>query len=760
MSRKSKSARNRDTGVGATGNGAVPPEAGDGAATQASAEAAEAAAPARKIALSASRDIPFNRLVLSQANVRRIKAGVAIEELAEDIAYRTLLQSLTVRPVLDETGAETGMFEVPSGGRRYRALEMLVKAKRLPRAAPIPCVIRTEGIAEEDSLAENVQRAPLHPLDQFRAFQTLREKGRSEEEIAAAFFISVAVVKQRLKLAAVSPRLLDVYAEDGMTLEQLMGFTVSPDHERQEQVWAALQRSYNKDAYTIRRLLTEGAVRASDKRAQFLGAEAYEAAGGVILRDLFHADEGGWWQDNALLDRLVMEKLERQALDIRAEGWRWIDASPAFPYGHVYGLRKLAGVVQPLTEEETAARDALQAEYDRLEQESAEADEIPEETDQRLSEIETALAAFAERPVSYDPDEIARSGAFVSIDGSGTLKVERGYVRPEDEAPVEAEATTGHGASDDTFDVADAGAMDGDRFGAIASRSDGASGDSVAQEADEEDDGVRPLSDRLVMELTAHRTLALRHALGDDPATAFLAALNAFVLRLFYRYGLDSCLEIEPKSAVFSGQAPGLADSASARAIDARHERWAAMLPQEPEELWATLAGFDADSRQALFAHAVALTVNAVAETYNRRPKAIAHAEKVAVAVGLDLAAAGWRPTAESYLGRVTKGRILEAVREARGERAAQRIERMRKPEMAAAAEALLAGTSWLPEPLRTPGQAFTPVPFADADDGREAAAADEVADDAGETDETFDADSASEDGPAFDDAPHGIAAE
>src|SRR5947208_9606350 len=172
------------------------------------------------LVLSSSRDIPFNRLVLSQANVRRIKAGVSIEELAEDIARRTLLQSLTVRPVLDDDGVETGMFEVPAGGRRYRALELLVKQKRLARTASIPCVVRTEGLAEEDSLAENVQRAPLHPLDQFRAFLALREKGMSEEEIAAAFFVSVHVVKQRLKLASVSPKLLDVYAEDGMTLRK------------------------------------------------------------------------------------------------------------------------------------------------------------------------------------------------------------------------------------------------------------------------------------------------------------------------------------------------------------------------------------------------------------------------------------------------------------------------------------------------------------------------------------------------------------
>jgi ParB family transcriptional regulator, chromosome partitioning protein len=144
----------------------------------------------QKIQLSASRDIPFNKLVLAQSNVRKIKAGVSIEELAEDIARRTLLQSITVRPVLDDDGVETGIFEIPAGGRRYRALELLVKQKRLSRTALIPCVVRLEGIAEEDSLAENVQRAPLHPLDQFRAFQTLREKGQSEEEIAAAFFVS------------------------------------------------------------------------------------------------------------------------------------------------------------------------------------------------------------------------------------------------------------------------------------------------------------------------------------------------------------------------------------------------------------------------------------------------------------------------------------------------------------------------------------------------------------------------------------------
>src|SRR6202162_5599299 len=178
-----------------------------------------------KITLSASRDIPFNKLVLSQSNVRRVKAGVSIEELAEDIARRSLLQGLSVRPVLDGDGRETGRFEGPAGGRRFRALELLVKQKRMNKTQSVPCVVRTDGLAEEDSLAENVQRVALHPLDQFRAFQTLREKGLSEDEVAARFFVNPAIVKERLKLAAVSDKLLDVYAEDGMTLEQLMAFT-------------------------------------------------------------------------------------------------------------------------------------------------------------------------------------------------------------------------------------------------------------------------------------------------------------------------------------------------------------------------------------------------------------------------------------------------------------------------------------------------------------------------------------------------------
>jgi ParB family chromosome partitioning protein len=652
----------------------------------------------QKITLSASRDIPFDKLVLSQSNVRRVKAGVSIEELAEDIARRTLLQGLSVRPVLDAEGRETGMFEVPAGGRRYRALELLVKQKRLAKTVPIPCVVRdanAEALAEEDSLAENIQRAPLHPLDQFRAFHALREKGLGEEEIAARFFVTPAVVKQRLRLAAVSPKLHDVYAEDGMTLDQLMAFTVTSDHARQEQVWEAIARSYSRDPYYIRRQLTEGAVRASDRRVLFVGVDAYEAAGGVVMRDLFQEDDGGWLQDPVVLERLAIEKLKAEADTVAAQGWKWVEVAIDFPYGHTTGLRRLKGETVGLTAEEQQTRDALQAEYDRIEEEYAGADELPEALDQRLGEIETALASFDERPVVYDPADIARAGALVSIDSGGNLRIERGFVRPEDEAPRTAVETGGSGGEPETA----ASRIDQPAPPAVITIG-GAPADPDNAEA--ETDDVRPLSERLLTELTAHRTLALRDAFANDPGTAFTAVLHNLCLAAFYRYSAATCLEISAKNTSFTVQAPGLADSASAKAIEARHEHWTKQLPQDEDTLWDALAAMGSNSQATLFAHCASLSVNAVHDPWTRSPGRLVHADRLAHAVNLDMAAAGWRPTVDNYLGRVPKARILEAVREAKGEQSAQLIDHLKKADMAKEAERLLEDTGWLPEPLRT----------------------------------------------------------
>ena len=678
----------------------------------------------QKITLSSARDIPFNKLVLSQSNVRRVKAGVSIEELAESIARRGLIQSLHVRPVLDADGAESGMFEVPAGGRRYRALELLAKQKRLAKTAPVPCVVgdaNSDILVDEVSLVENMERAPLHPLDQFRAFQAMRDKGMTEEAIAAAFFVGVNVVKQRLRLASVSPTLLEIYADDGMTLEQLMAFTVSSDHARQEQVWEAVKDSWQKEPYQIRRMLTETSVRASDKRAVFIGVEAYEAAGGIVLRDLFQSDDGGWLQDPALLDRLVAEKLKTTADEIASEGWKWVEAALSFPYGHQHGLRELAGVTVDLTEEQRATREALRDEYDRLEAEYAEADELPDEIDARLGEIEQALDAIEQRPTIYDPADIAVAGVFISLDADGSLSVDRGYVRSEDERPVETEGS----------DAPEVDGEAGQQAAPAVQRAVITIGGQPAEPEDDEEDGIKPLPERLVIELTAHRTLALRNAVAEHPDVAMTLLLHKLVSDTFRHTAPTGCLEANVRHIFFSAQSEELKDSPPAREVAERQERWGNHVPDDDQALWDWLSLLDPGTRLDLLAHCVSYGVNALFERPNPYSGSgvsqhgldvrLSQADRLARATGLDMVAAGWRPTVGNYLGRVTKPRILEAVREGAGERAAQLIDHLKKGDMAKEAERLLADTGWLPEPLRLvdldDGQTIEPGTEADAGD-------------------------------------------
>jgi ParB family chromosome partitioning protein len=659
----------------------------------------------QKITLSSSRDIPFNKLVLSQSNVRRINAGVSIEDLAQSIARRGLIQSLHVRPVLDGQGQETGMFEVPAGGRRFRALELLVKQKRLNRTAPIPCVVSeadSEILSEEISFAENDERVPPHPLDQFRAFQAMRDKGMSEEAIAAAFLIDLNVVKQRLRLAAVSPVLLNIFAEDGMELKQLMAFTVTQDHARQEQVWETISKGWQKDTWHIKRLLTETTVSASDKRAVFVGLETYEAAGGTVLRDLFASDEGGWLQDIALLDRLVAERLKSTAEEIAAEGWKWVEADLSFPYGVSNGLRRLVGTILDMTEEEQTTRDALQAEYDRLHAEYEEADELPDEIDARLGELETALEEFENRPVSYVPADIAIAGVFVSINAQGELVIDRGFVRPEDDVRGE---DSGEEAIQEDVDP------DTGEIRSPAQRSVVTVGGQPAQAEDDEEDGIKPLPERLIMELTAHRTLALRDAVANHPHIAMTALLHKLVSDTFLNRPATGALEATVRQIHFAAQADDLKESASAKSVNDRHESWSDRLPADDDGLWDWLMATDDGTRMELLAHCVSTGINALHERSNPYGGTgvsahglkvrMAQAERLARVTGLDMVAAGWRPTTANYFGRVTKARIVEAVREGAGERAAQLIDHMKKGDMAKEAERLLANTGWLPEPLR-----------------------------------------------------------
>ena len=168
-------------------------------------------------------------------------------------------------------------------------------------------------------------------------------------------------------------------------------------------------------------------------------------------------------------------------------------------------------------------------------------------------------------------------------------------------------------------------------------------------------------------------------------------------------------------SAYLASHADGIEDTPAAKALADRHAGWASDMPRNVADLWTFIAGLDHASLMALLAHCAAMTVNAVRLPWEQKPNARATAEKLATATTLDMTA-HWTPTGQTYLGRVTKAHILAAVREAVSDEAAERIAGMKKPEMAQAAEQLLAGTGWLPTVLRTTRPAWLDAePDADA---------------------------------------------
>jgi ParB family transcriptional regulator, chromosome partitioning protein len=607
--------------------------------------------------------VPLTKLKKSPKNVRKVPHSPAeIAALAASISSLGMLQFPVIEHEVGAKNKPTGNYLVNAGEGRRLAQLLRVKRKEIATNEPIPCILDTEHNATEISLAENAIRCNMHPADEYEAFAELhRQQGMTAEDIAARFGVTAAVVRQRLKLGAVSPDLLNLYREGEMNLDQLTAFTITDDHARQEQVWADL--GFNNSRRAILQALTEGQIAADDRRVAFVGIEAYEAAGGTVIRDLFD-EEGGYLADAALLNRLVREKLQRVAEPVLAEGWKWVEVAPEFDYERASAMSSIDTVPKALSDDEQAAFAALQERLETLCNE-AEQDDPSEATLAEIDRLEAAIAVFEEE--TYPPAEIARAGAFVSLGHNGQTRIERGYLRPEDER--RADEAQGDGADTDS----------------TKSGSQDATGLSAA----------------LVAELTAHRTAALRNDLAQAPELALIAVAHALAVQTFYRGGRHSCLEIVAKPVSLSSTAPGIDDSLAGQEIAARHQAWAARLPEEGAALWQFVSSLVMDDLLSLMAHCASLSLDAVQRPgFGANADALGHASMLAKAMPFDMSRY-WQPTGGSYLGRVGKDRICEAVREGAGEDAARQIAGLKKQAMAARAEQLLTGKGWLPPLLR-----------------------------------------------------------
>jgi ParB family chromosome partitioning protein len=672
--------------------------------------------------------VPFNKLVLSEDHQARSATtpAMSLPELAASIKDSGVLQNLVV------VQAARGRYEVCAGGRRLAALTLLVQQGDIADNYPVPVLVVPADKALIASLAENCFHVPMHPADEFAAFARLLAQGKSVEDVAAAFGVSPLIVKRRMKLATVSPRLMSLYREGGIGLDCLMVLASVDDHQRQEQAWAGLP-SWNQRPEHLRQLLTRGEVESdADPLARFVTVKAYEKAGGPLRRDLFSDDDRkAYLLDPALLERLAADKLGKRAKQLLSEGWKWVDIRPRFAYDEYVKHGELRKPRRAPTPEEAEALKALDTRIAALHEQmdalvdrdddagdgvsgASEANDAADEDDASRDraflaleseadgleeERKARLEALTEWPLAWR----ALAGCVLHVGADGRAAIKAGLIRPEDRADL-AQAITkaaeqksaGGGGSEGDADPAH-----GSGLPALQSLPSAAG--ATARPAH---------SEKLMRRLTAHRVAAIQAELLDRPEVAMAALTTHLALKLLAdplhgAYRLPNLLAISAagNQHELRGAAEDIEASPAAQRIEADRIAWIEHLPKEPDAVFDWMLRQPPQTVQRLLTFLVASTVNGITGTDAGRPVN----DGLARALGLDMTR-WWSATGEAYLQHVSKARVVEVVHTVAGAKAAGPLTALKKDAAVAQAEQLLAGRGWLPDCLRVQPHADAPA--------------------------------------------------
>ncbi|MGC5887720.1 ParB N-terminal domain-containing protein [Ralstonia pseudosolanacearum] len=618
--------------------------------------------------------IPLSRLIESEANVRKgVLDEGKVRSLAASIAAHGLIYPLLVTEVKPKGKSKKAVctYAVAAGRRRFAALRLLRDEGKIDADYAVPMRVVADENAVALSTVENVQREAMHPADEYEAFRRMVDEGAGVETVAAHFGVSVVVVQRRLKLANVAPALVTLYREGAMSLEQLMALTVTDDHAAQEQVWHGRPAHQRTPAALRRALLGEASIASNSPLAEFVGRDAYLAAGGSEQVDLF-SEHGAHWTDGALVHQLAEDRLAQQAEAIRAEeGWAWAVAlvQPDYAAFNAYG--RAPRTWREPTEAERAAMDALDQRQEAIEaqMETLELSEEDgaDEAYQRLSdELDGIYTERNAREAALETvADKTNVGVIVVLRDHGA-EVIRGAVRPEDRKAV-----------------------------AKAARAQARGASTAPREGH-----VQPaLSEKLVRALTAQRTVALQAVLMENHTVALAALAHTMVIDLareVYSY-CESGVEVSAKCAAFSLHTadPSVKQSRAWQQISTARAEWGDRLPGEPGALWQYLLSRSQDELIALLAHCTALTVNGIQSRSGEHST-----DALARAVDLDMAD-WWSATPDSYLGSVRKTDVLQAVSEAVSPAEAVPLASMKKGPMVEAAGRLLEGKRWVPPLLR-----------------------------------------------------------
>lgn len=604
--------------------------------------------------------IALSLLIPSPDNVRKTASKDGIDGLAQNILELGLLNALHVKE------GDNGQFEVVAGGRRLAALRLLVKTKRMAADTPIKCEIVAPENAHAISLTENELRLAMHPADQFEAFSKLRGAGDGDEAIAARYGVTPTVVRQRMKLATVSPKLMKGFREGALNLDQMMAFTLVDDHKLQESVWKQLPEWAKErgDSDRIRQILTQEDISSTNKLAKFVGLDAYREAGGEFKRDLFATDDETFLTDAALLIRLADAKLEAAKAELAGEGWKRIEAAADEPaYEETRKETRIYPGRAPLDPEQQARMQSLQTEADAIMAEHGEEPEDEKAYD-RLAELGEQIDGLSDGTPVWTDEQKALAGARITISHNGDLHIVRGIVKPEDKAALKKLERAGQG---------DNGA-----------------------EPDEAPKKKSGLPAALLAELTSHQTAAAQLELANKPDVALLAVTHVLALQAFYGFatGRHSNLEIRATETTFSmAIREDIEKSPAGKKLSSITKAWDKKLPSEPEQLWDWIGTQNRATVLGLLAVSAAQTLDLVRVN---GADAKASAKQLTDALDLDMANY-WKATAANYFTRIPKKLLLEQVGDDLPPARKTGLDGLKRDALAKTLETELKTKKWLP---------------------------------------------------------------
>ncbi|WP_058034568.1 ParB/RepB/Spo0J family partition protein [Burkholderia pseudomallei] len=639
--------------------------------------------------------IPLKRLVASPYNQRKTKRDQAtIEAIADNMRAVGQLQNLVVH-AMRTRAKKAQTFGVDAGETRRLALLLNVERGYFSLDDEVRCIEISEAEAILASASENDLRAPAHPADQFLAYKALADEGRTAEFIAAVFKVTPKAVAGYLKLASVSPKLFDLFANDEMNIDQIKALAITDDHQRQEAAWFGANQ-YNRGANALRSVLRGDKLTFGNRMVRFVTVAAYEAAGGIVERDLFARDDEGLIVNRELLDRLFDEKVAATVEQYKAEGWLWVEARPTFDYDEQRPYTTLHAEHAPLTSEQQAEYDKLQKRQDEVCDAMQASDDAEEGGEGHLSdeaygaleresdELNRAMNEFDEREGFYTAEQMKVSGVVVTVDYKGDLQVYRALVRREDQKEARAVLE--------------------------------AAGAQVPRGLTKTARGVH--SEKLILNMTAHRTAAVRNALVANAEVALVAMVHRLALQFIYKRHSDlSAVRIkmdQPMHPV-GRVAPEVAEQSQYAEFPAAVAAVKESLPKNPNDLFGWMLSQPQAVILNILAVCTAFSLNGVSRAEKGNPIN-------AIAGALELNLAGfWKPTRESYLNHVSKDRIVAVVSEVASKEQGARLAKMKKGEAAREAEALLADKNWLPEFMAAaevrPARSY----FGDEEDGDDA---------------------------------------